>query len=446
MVPFVILCFNNHPYVRRMVDQLENLLGNPEIVIIDNKSTWSSTREYLEHVSERHNVIYRDNNDGHQVWTSPEIYENLPALFVLTDPDIGLNPDMPPDFVDVFKRISQRHQSERVGVALDISDPDKMFPYRFHDFGYDGMGEIPVGESQYWKRQVEGEPREMYWAPVDTTFCLYNKEFVGKGNHIRVAGVFTAKHLPWYKDVNGISRYERYMMYKDASRVSSIKGFEMRYLDDNQIVPVQKEGETFLLRKVDEGFQSWDESIIHVLDKYCKRDKQFLDIGAWVGMTTLYAMRKSCHVVSVEPDPSHHEQLEMNVRNNKTHEVRVDVEKRVVCHTSDMEAVRDEMDLMFAPRYLAPYASGITAKTISVYDLVREYNLDNLSLIHVDIEGGEELILDQLAHYSCNVPVYIRMYYSWWRNKDMDRFTMLTEHQKNLLRQNGYILLLPINN
>ena len=46
---------------------------------------------------------------------------------------------------------------------------------------------------------------EIYNAKIDTTCCLVNSQYsIGEsgldGNHIRVAGIFTAKHLPWYKN------------------------------------------------------------------------------------------------------------------------------------------------------------------------------------------------------------------------------------------------------
>ena len=49
--------------------------------------------------------------------------------------------------------------------------------------------------------KIENEDYELYYADVDTTFCLVNNQFKkNPSNNLRIAGNFTAKHLPWYKD------------------------------------------------------------------------------------------------------------------------------------------------------------------------------------------------------------------------------------------------------
>jgi hypothetical protein len=53
-------------------------------------------------------------------------------------------------------------------------------------------------------------------------------------------------------------------------------------------------------------------------------------------------------------------------------------------------------------------------------------------LIKVDIEGGEEYILNDLheLYNVYHIPLYISFHYSWWQNKDLDRFEWLTSGQK----------------
>ena len=63
-------------------------------------------------------------------------------------------------------------------------------------------------------------------------------------------------------------------------------------------------------------FSTWEEETFDVFDKYLKKDKQFLDIGAWVGTTALYASRLSSYVVCVEADPVSVKKLQNNINNN----------------------------------------------------------------------------------------------------------------------------------
>jgi hypothetical protein len=77
-----------------------------------------------------------------------------------------------------------------------------------------------------------------------------------------------------------------------------------------------------------------------------------------------------------------------------------------------------------------------TVKTISLDKLLEKVGADEVSLIKVDIEGGEEFILDDLHRISelHKIPVYVGMHYNWWKDKNLDRFKFLTESQKLLIK------------
>ena len=58
-----------------------------------------------------------------------------------------------------------------------------------------------MGET-IWQKKINDDAYELYHADVETTFALINNKYY-KGNNyegIRIAGNFTAKHLPWYVD------------------------------------------------------------------------------------------------------------------------------------------------------------------------------------------------------------------------------------------------------
>ena len=74
-------------------------------------------------------------------------------------------------------------------------------------------------------------------------------------------------------------------------------------------------------------------------------------------------------------------------------------------------------------------------KTITIQGAIDHYNInpDEISLIKVDIEGGEEYIISELydIYIKYHIPLYISFHYSWWKDKNLDRFCFLTENQKN---------------
>ena len=80
-------------------------------------------------------------------------------------------------------------------------------------------------------RRIENDEYELYDSNLDTTFCLINNKYKGvnKCSGIRVAGNFTAKHLPWYKDYskNNIPQDETDFYKKNNVSSSIINQFQL---------------------------------------------------------------------------------------------------------------------------------------------------------------------------------------------------------------------------
>jgi hypothetical protein len=91
--------------------------------------------------------------------------------------------------------LASKYGTSKIGFALDISHPEE-----FLEGPYVETLTIAEHEAQFWLHRIPDPEFELYRAPIDTTFCLVNKRVYDHGSrHIRIAGDFTAKHLPWYK-------------------------------------------------------------------------------------------------------------------------------------------------------------------------------------------------------------------------------------------------------
>ena len=450
-IPVVIICFNNYKYVEMMVKQVVEKNTHQPIIIINNKSDCVYTNDYLK--LSPHKVINMSENKGHLVWTLSEIYDTLPEQFIITDPDIQFNSALPDNYIEQLVNLSHIYKPKKIGFALDISDSNEMLPYKFSDFGYSGITTIWESQTQYWKNKLENPTYELYLSDIDTTFTLYSKSYSGKD--IRVAGNFTAKHLPWYKHDEGISLLSRYLMFHNASSASSIKGFTLKYINDNYIL-VHKRGIPILFEKnVNDHFWKdiyalWENDTFEIFDKYLRKDKQFLDIGAWMGTTCLYASRNSSYVVAVECDKVSVEKLRNNIKLNEINTM-IDIESCAVYSStteiafgpnssSHTSALNDSMSQIKQ----SPTEKDYLIQTITLDAIIKKYNLNNLSLIKVDIEGGEENILYDLYNYgkSTNVPLYISFHYSWWLNRNLDRFIFLTPSQKTTIQNDPFCSIL----
>ena len=189
-IPICIIAWNNLFFVRRFVDQIR-ILPNP-IIILDNHSSYQPLLEYYHmlkaELKDRVTIHLLSENYGHEVYT--KMAHILPRVYILSDPDLELNPDMPPNVAEHLLEISNRYQVRKTGLALDISEPEKFIAGSY--------GKLVYGiESGYYKHMVADPDYTLYIAPTDTTFCLVNLNY-GAERNLRVGGPFIAKHLPWY--------------------------------------------------------------------------------------------------------------------------------------------------------------------------------------------------------------------------------------------------------
>ena len=93
----------------------------------------------------------------------------MPKHFIVTDPDLIFNPDLPKNFIDKMKRIIDMYGVSKAGFAIDIEETKEKF------FDY---WQVKKWESYYWGNQItlNTEKDPLFAAAIDTTFCLYDKE------------------------------------------------------------------------------------------------------------------------------------------------------------------------------------------------------------------------------------------------------------------------------
>ncbi len=184
----VIISFNQYTYVSKMVKQLEKYTN--DIVVIDNNSTFPKLLDYYKN-EYKYSLIKMDNNYGHKVYDKSIFNKIFGDIYILTDPDLEFNENLPDNFINELINISNYFQAEKVGFALLIDSLDIR-----QDITAFGKS-ILDWEKQYWTYKLYYPNHEIYNAALDTTFCLINKQ--NKGGHYRVAGNYTCKHLPWHE-------------------------------------------------------------------------------------------------------------------------------------------------------------------------------------------------------------------------------------------------------
>jgi hypothetical protein len=189
-VPIVINSFNRLTYLEQLVNWLtEN--GYSNLFILDNRSDYAPLLEYYKTVNAK--VIFLDRNYGYKaLWLSGHFDQFKNNYYVYTDPDVLPSPGCPSDVVfRLYEVLTTYPDIEKCGPALNIED----LPYH-----YEGKNAVITDEKKYWRIELG---KDVYDAPVDTTFALYRAFAFGNAEECkgcRVGGVYTFRHMPWYED------------------------------------------------------------------------------------------------------------------------------------------------------------------------------------------------------------------------------------------------------
>ncbi|HEV7467765.1 MAG TPA: glycosyltransferase family 2 protein [Candidatus Dormibacteraeota bacterium] len=210
--PIFINCRDRVTPLRALVGWLERA-GCTRIHLVDNESTYPPLLDY--YASTPHHVIRLGRNQGHRaVWESGAVDEHAPGeYYVATDPDIVPVEECPPDALEHFRALLDRHP-DRAKVGFGLRTDDLPRHYRFSD-------QVRRWEGQFWSSEVEPG---VYDAPIDTTFALHRPgtAFTEPGllpshaRSLRTGPPYLARHTAWYVDSRHPDAEERY--YRDHAR------------------------------------------------------------------------------------------------------------------------------------------------------------------------------------------------------------------------------------
>ncbi len=209
-------------------------------------------------------------------------------------------------------------------------------------------------------------------------------------------------------------------------------------------------------RKVNDG--RWEPETFHVFDKYISGDTTVVDIGAWIGVTSLYAARKSKRVISFEPDSVAFKELSANIRMNPDIN---NIEINNMCVGIETGKVRispqNEPGDSSSSILLATDKEGWEVSSIALDGLFAEKKIAEPVFIKMDVEGYEyelaPIIKDLFKKYS--VALYLsthpRVFSMMDRNEvnnksGFNKILVLVKRRISLLRASIHIARLQTGN
>jgi len=224
-MPIVVICWNDLTYIKNMVEQLKHF--NHPIILLDNHSTYEPLFEYYKEIKKElgNKITIRllKKNYGNTVYLT--LKHTLPKVYILTDPDLELNKNMPKNFAEILLELSEKYKVYKVGSIIEKIKKEDLIDCPEYGFNWTRP-----------KSLIKNDHYKIYHDWVDTTFCLVNTKYQMKKldlkHHymdstkpaIRIAGDFSVKHLPWYKEsLSKIPKDELYAYVKNAKSSTLVR-------------------------------------------------------------------------------------------------------------------------------------------------------------------------------------------------------------------------------
>lgn len=158
-----------------------------------------------------------------------------------------------------------------------------------------------------------------------------------------------------------------------------------------------------------------------------------IDIGGWIGVTSIWLCKNFKHVVIIEPDPVSFKYLEENLFDSDCNNFSLC--NKPIFDTSKIVIFGPESKWNLSNSFIKNKTDNdndIEIKTITFGDIhnlyIRQFNNDYFNIfINIDINGCEEKIIVEILHYAIlfNSSVYITFYIDKWVNKNIYRYDEL---------------------
>jgi len=161
---------------------------------------------------------------------------------------------------------------------------------------------------------------------------------------------------------------------------------------------------------------AWEPYTLEVIDRFADPHKTFIDLGAWIGPTAMWASRNYGRVLAVEPDRLAYSYLRANVIAN-TPAVQT-LRVAIADYDGEINLVPDPEE-GWGSSMTRVALEGDPVSCMSITTLCEQAGVfpDRIGLIKMDIEGAESIVLPSLTEFCIehHVPLFVSMHQPWWQ-------------------------------
>jgi FkbM family methyltransferase len=206
---------------------------------------------------------------------------------------------------------------------------------------------------------------------------------------------------------------------------------------------IVKEGVNFNLVEISDNIEcrEWLKSCFNIWEPYtfkCFRQvanssKIAIDIGAWIGLTGIWLSKNFKNVICIEADKLSVKALEANLIASECKNYSIipnalyNSKTKIYFGPNSFKQNSTLNESMSQLKIESDKLDDYMIDTIIISDIIKNISLTDIGLIKVDIEGGEEYIIEELMILSNEnkIPILLSFHINWWKNNDIDRFKKL---------------------
>jgi FkbM family methyltransferase len=150
----------------------------------------------------------------------------------------------------------------------------------------------------------------------------------------------------------------------------------------------------FCTRNINLLFQEVYE-VEHILPSLIDKDTAFIDVGAYQGLYTVYACRRTRRVIAVEPNPMALAYLKVNVALNNCHNTiivpkAVSDRRGVAKLRIPRSAKKGHISAMASIVWSFKEALEIDVEADTLDNIVDDVGLDTVDFVKIDVEGPKD--------------------------------------------------------
>lgn len=163
----------------------------------------------------------------------------------------------------------------------------------------------------------------------------------------------------------------------------------------------------------------WEPDTFNCFKAHLSRDVTFIDIGAWVGLCSMWATVIGCKkIYAVEANPRSYKFLKKTIDANKDLKDLVSLSNRCI---SDVNGTTVRFGRKLSSNSMISSEGHYSVITTTLSSYVNHIGVCDNLFLKIDIEGAEELILNEFISLGKSIKklkIFLALHPPFWKNKE----------------------------